>query len=124
MIPSGHLVGAPGRTSRRPDRSFWRRSLVGQAFQRDEAGEVSRERGMSQLPPEYAEPMRAFVEGRQPWPAWPRWLAVNARGLARLLPRDHMRRLRDEPAAFLPLLLAQHGFAYHPAMPPAEAGNG
>jgi hypothetical protein len=75
---------------------------------------------MSQLPPKYAEPMRAFVEGRQPWDAWPRWLAPNARGLARLLARDQMRRLRVEPATFLPCLLADCGILCEPPAPAKE----
>jgi hypothetical protein len=76
---------------------------------------------MNQLPPKYAEPMRAFVEGRQPSDAWPRWLAPNARGLARLLARDQMRRLREEPATFLPRLLADCGI---PCEPPPFAKEG
>jgi hypothetical protein len=78
---------------------------------------------MNQLPPEYAEPMKAFVEARKPWSDWPRWLSLNAHRLARLLPRDHMRRLREEPATFLPGLLAAHGVACEPPTPSGEEGR-
>jgi hypothetical protein len=67
--------------------------------------------------------MKAFVEGRQPWCGWTRWLALNAHALARLMPRDHMRRLREEPVAFLPLLLAECGVACDPPTPRPEAGR-
>lgn len=78
---------------------------------------------MSPLPPAYAESLKAFVEGRQPWSAWPRWLALNAHQLARLLPRDHMRRLREEPVAFVPLLLAECGVTSCPSPSPATGGR-
>jgi hypothetical protein len=75
---------------------------------------------MNQLSPEDTEYLLALAEGRGSWDRWSLWLAINARRLASLLPRDHMRRLRDEPAVFIPVLLAECGV---PCRPPAIGGR-
>lgn len=75
---------------------------------------------MNPLPPEDTEYLLALAEGRESWDGWPRWLAINARRLAGLHPHDQMRLLRNEPAAFIPLLLAECGV---PCRPPANRGR-
>jgi hypothetical protein len=69
---------------------------------------------MSELPPECMDYLKALVEGRQPWSGWPLWFAMHARQLARLLPRDDMRLLREDAPAHIPGLLARHRIRCQP----------
>ena len=76
---------------------------------------------MTQLPTPVIDSMKAFVEGQKSWSAWPLWYSVNARQLSRLLPRDLMRRLRENPSEVLPELLAERGVdCARPAAPSSE----
>ena len=61
---------------------------------------------MTELPSDYRDYFVALAEGRIPWSNWPRWFALHARNLARLLGREQLARVKQDPQKAIPQLLS------------------
>jgi len=64
-----------------------------------------------------------FASGWRPWEQWPRWLAINARGLSREFSATHMRGLRTNTREQVAALLAELGITYEPVDPTDLPGH-
>jgi len=72
---------------------------------------------MSTMPQKYIDDFVSFASGETHWRQWPRWFAMHAAGLSRVMEREQFRLIRNDPQHEVPRFLQASGIAVTPVVP-------